>query len=91
MFSVHHVIARLEIEGFGGESGEMRFAARGTRDEVRSLEQVFRSEHSQLRIGEDRAALDAAANQINARHRPRQIRALARYWGVPSDWSMPSW
>ena len=41
MFRVHHVIARLEIEGLGGESGQMRLSTCRPRHQVRRLEQVF--------------------------------------------------
>jgi len=48
---MHHVIARLEIESLGGESGQMRFAARRPRDEVRRLEQVFRTNTASFESG----------------------------------------
>ncbi len=58
MFDVHHVIARLEIEGIGGESRQVRFCAGRTRDQFRRFEQIFGAEDGQLGIGKDRAALD---------------------------------
>ena len=81
VLGVDDVIARLEIDQVGGESGQRGFRGRRAGHHFGGFEQILRPKNYKFRILKRGTVPDHALDQVNAGHGPGEIRALREVGG----------